>query len=229
MAKPAFQKPGRLHAVYGITRTGKGKWVISRISQKKAALVWDLKGDVSEYPCQWRARTIPALKAALLKSNPGMICYTGSKADFQQFCVLARLFCEKFRGDGALVIDETSDITGNAGAAGAYGELLRKALNLGCDIYSMAQRAAEADKTTLANASFFHFSTPGTPADCKKMSDICGIPLNIISALAPDFEKSRFDCIDCERGHWWQLMQLQFKNNRAVFVQKAPKTHFYKK
>jgi len=211
--------------VCGVTRTGKGKWVIEQLRKKRASLVWDLKADSTEYPCNWRARNIRALAQLLATDkNPGMVCFSGAERDISEFCNIALLFAEIHGINGAIAMDETSDITGSGKALGSYGKLIRTGLSRGADIYGMCQRAAESDKTTIANASLFHFSKLGTPADRKFMADTTGVPLAEIEKLRSDFEKNIFDCIDCEPGHWWQKSQLQFRNGKAVFKTIGTKT-----
>lgn len=213
-----MKKCGTLTSVSGATRTGKGVFVIREISRKKTAIVWDLKCDRSEYPAKYRVFNLADLAKVCAAVNRGIVCYSGRPEDLDGFCKIAKLYAEKCGSDCAIVLDETSDITGTGKATGEYGELLRKGLNLGADIYSMCQRCSESDKTTVANASRFHFSTLGTPADRAFMAKNLGVPLSAIDGIKADFHKKEFDCVDVEKGHYWVKSRLSFRNGSPKFT-----------
>lgn len=229
-------KPGLLTAVYGRSRTGKGQWVCEQIAKKKAVLVWDLKASRDEYNREpgyvARCFTIQQLAAVVVRLKRGMVCYSGSEKDLEKFIEVAWLFAKKFRSDGAVVLDETSDITGTGKASAAYGGFLRRSLYLGHDIYVMCQRAAESDKTGPGNAMRFHFSALGTSRDMVRMAEDTGLPLEVVQGVKAffhesDLRQSWFDCITVQKDMHYEKNRLEFKTGKRKFRNIIKKTSLF--
>jgi hypothetical protein len=219
-------RPGVLTAVYGRSRTGKGQWVCEQLRHKKVALVWDLKANREEYNKEddfaVRVFDIATLARVVARVKSGLVVYSGTEKDLESFIKIAWLFAEKFRDRCAVVLDETSDITGSGKAAGAYGGFLRRSLYLGHDVYVMCQRAAESDKTAPGNAMRFHFSALGTPRDRESMADATGVPLAVIEQVKAFFHPSDnrlswFDCVTVDKDHSYQKARLEFKTGKRKF------------
>lgn len=208
---------GILTAVFGNTGTGKGVWVISQIQKKKISVVWDLKADRREYPCQYRCFNLADFSWLIANIKSGMICYSGNPSDFDGWCHKARLFSEKFQKNAAVVIDETSDVTNPGKARGAHGNLIRTGLNHGADFFVMCQRGAESDTTATGNASRFHFSGLATPDDEKRMAEMSRVPLAEIKSLKVDFENKKFQYIDVVRSQYWSKGELSFSGGKPKF------------
>lgn len=218
---------GILTAVYGKSGTGKGVWVIyHELAKKNISLVWDLKGDKTEYTGattpfksgKFRCYTLSDLKIAVAKISRGVICYSGSggKAEFQEFCQIARDFTRIHGARGAVVIDETSSVTNPGKASDTYGDFIRMGLNMGSDIYVICQRGAESDSTAQANASRIHFSAPGRKIDMQRMHDDTGVPIEAIEAMVEDHDKKTFDYIDVVTGNHWRLGRLSLPEGKGT-------------
>lgn len=221
-------KPGILTAVCGRPRCGKGQAVQREISRKQVSLVWDPKGDREDYKnAVVRCFNIPQLCAVVERVKSGQVIYTGALKDLPLFTKVAWIFARKFGDKCAVVFDEMASTSNPGKATGEYGDFLRQSLYLGHDIYVIAQRAAEADKTAFGNASRFLFVALGTAADKKYIAEQTGLALSDVEKVRAVFAEnprdSTFELVTVVKDLYWYKERLDFKTGKAryrVVIQK---------
>lgn len=175
---------GLIYLVVGATRSGKTYWVLQQLKRYKRVIVWDIKGDPREFIGYYRATDQLDFirQVANRKTGPLRITYTGQISDFDWFCKVAY----KWANDQAcaIVVDELSDVTTISKAPIAWGQIIRKVLCTGSDVYAMAQRPAEIDKTTVGNASVVHVHRMSRARDRKYIAEEMDIDAGEIAALS---------------------------------------------
>jgi len=103
--------------------------------------------------------------------------------NFAAFCRLAWVFV---RADlGTLVVEELADVTSPGKAPTYWGEIIRKGLRFGPDVYALTQRPSESDKTVMGNASVLHVHQMAREEDCRYMARELRVAPELIDGLIP--------------------------------------------
>lgn len=217
-----MNRAGRLVAVIGASRSGKSAYVTHH-TVGEPRLVWDVKGEYSAHTVARDPRTL----AAEIRGRPAQhLAYVPrALSEFPFFCQAAQAWIKQLYAAGnrgAVVIEETADVTTPAKAPEQYGILLRRFLAYGSDIYAVTQRPAESDKTSVGNASEVHVSRMALARDRKAVADNTGLPLAAIEKLRADPDAGTFDYLhaDIGRGRYWSG-RLSFPKGRARFRDNA--------
>ncbi len=181
------QRPdGTLYAVTGASRSGKTSWVVERVRGARRLLVWDSAGEFSDlFNCE-RIETIAELARAVLDKRPrrlALVCPVDAP-HFAAFCGLAMIFVQLHAG-AVVVVEELADVTSPNKAPSKWGELCRRGLRYGPDIYFLTQRPAESDKTSMGNASIVHAHQCGLEIDVEYMARQLRIDAAQVDALLP--------------------------------------------
>jgi len=219
-------RAGKLHAVTGVSRSGKSAWVKHRLGDYSRILIWDVKGEYAGVTFRPGSKRDLATCIKGLAGKPGAVAYTAaSLADFDYFCRAAQAWIKSQYMAGkccALVVEETADVTSPSKAPDAYGILLRRFLAYGVDIFAITQRPAESDKTSIGNASQVHICRMTLDRDRKTVAANTGVPLEKIEALKADQDAGRFDYISADLGRGqYRAGVLTWANNRPKFTPKG--------
>lgn len=195
-------KAGKLTVVIGASRSGKSAFMQEKLKSYKNVLVWDIKGEYGDV--QYQPRLAADLIRCIQQKGDAVIGYVPpGLGSFDFFCRTAQVWIKNcaLRGEScALVIEETSDVTSAGKAPDSYGILLRRFLAYGVDIYSVCQRTAESDKTSIGNASQMHICRLTLPNDRKTAALSSGVPLAVIESLRADQDAGRFDFVSVDLG-----------------------------
>lgn len=151
---------GNLYYICGASRTGKTVYtteIMKKLMQNglNRWLVWDIERDYYELSGFVTITNLADLKKAILHKPTGdlKIAYQPrSLADFGGFCQLGLLWGEL--APIGFVAEELADVTTPAKAPDGWGQLVRRGMKRGIEIFAITQRPAEADKTALGNAKF---------------------------------------------------------------------------
>lgn len=144
---------GDLFYICGSSRNGKTAYTKQLIMEFVRVLVWDIEGEFGRLPGFKIIRKPKELLDTLQKTKgPGKIVYQGSLRDYSFFCKCALAWGDQ--SPCAVVLEETSDVTSPGKAPDGHGQLIRKGLKRGINIFAITQRPAESDKTTIGNATF---------------------------------------------------------------------------
>lgn len=171
--RPQRQKrpDGTLYVVTGASRTGKTTWVAERVARARRLLVWD---GAEEWQLRFHCRRVSSIQELAQWVKPGApplrlaFCAPCTPENFGAFCRLAWIF---IRVDlGTVVVEELADVTSPGKAPVYWGELVRKGLRYGPEIYALTQRPSESDKTAMGNASVLHVHQMAREEDCKYMA-----------------------------------------------------------
>lgn len=175
---------GCLTVVTGATRTGKTAWTSQQVSKAKRLLVWDSVGEFSDKGLVQRI-TRPSDLAQALGSGAQRIGYVApcNAVQFDFFCRAAWLWIK--HAPGAIVVEELADVTGPSKAPPAWGELIRKGLRYGPDIYALTQRPAESDKTCFGNATVLHCHQMVRLQDRRYMASELDCDPELVDQLKP--------------------------------------------
>lgn len=182
---PLVTRPdGRLVVVCGASRSGKTAWTAQQVKRAARLLVWDSVGEWADrYGCE-RVATLSALAAAVRPpARAGRLAFYGSPPQFDTFCRLAWVWLRAARG--ALVVEELADVTHPGKAPLAWGEIVRKGLRYGVDVYALTQRPSESDKSSIGNASVIHSHRMARDQDRRYIAAELGVPVADVEALAP--------------------------------------------
>jgi hypothetical protein len=177
---------GELVVVAGASRSGKTTYVVDQVRAAPRLLVWDAKGEWWRHDC--RTITQPAELRELVARNPPAVervAYARpcTPAEFDFFCRCAWVWIRQARG--ALVVEETADVTNPGKAPTAWGEILRKGLAFGPAIYAVTQRPSESDKTAIGNCSRVHCHRMGRAADARYMAAELRVDVAEVERLKP--------------------------------------------
>lgn len=186
----AKHKDGCLFVVTGATRSGKGAWIKQQVGGASRLLVWDPKPDY----CAGRPADFPLKNMTIIRSPSelfnavqttrpariGFVAPTDPKL-FEWWAKCAYIFARL--APAVLVAEETSDVTNPGKAPKGWGELCRKVLVTGSDLYAVTQRPAESDKTAFGNATIFHVGRMSRAKDRKYMAEEMDIPTADIARL----------------------------------------------
>jgi hypothetical protein len=193
---------GRVILVAGFTGSGKSAWVIQQCHRLSKLLVWDSDQEWTKRGLVEPVYTMDAMTDRIVDNvrRPGRLRlgYAGPIALqlarpnqrsievplFPIFCRLAWVWIRAGAGK-TVVVEELADVTHSGKASGEWGELVRKSRKHGADIYGLAQRPAEIDKTIVSNAAEIHSGFLGFPDDRQYIAKCLNVPLYDVDQLRP--------------------------------------------
>jgi len=173
--------------VTGASRTGKTSWVVDRVRSTRRLLVWDSAGEFADLHRCERITDVRALAEAI---KPGArarrlaFCVPVTAEHFGVFCRLAWVFICSHH-PATVVVEELADVTSPNKAPTWWGELIRKGLRYGPDLYALTQRPAESDKTSIGNASVLHVHQCALEIDVAYMAKQLRVPFDQVDELVP--------------------------------------------
>ncbi|MFK5947697.1 MAG: hypothetical protein QM500_02865 [Methylococcales bacterium] len=175
---------GKLYLIIGSTRSGKTHWTMKQLEKFDRAIVWDIKHDLREFKGFIRCTSMQQLIRLLFehKDKPLRVTYSGNVSDFDMWCKLAYQWANDKKC--AIVSDELSDVTTISKAPPAWGQIIRKVLCTGSDVFAITQRPAEIDKTTVGNASIFHVHRMSRAKDRKYIAEEMDISVDMVNSLS---------------------------------------------
>lgn len=189
---------GLLYFVAGASRSGKSKYTRKLLAKRKKILVWDVK---DEYARPWdkakkrpdrtkilRGWIITRTKADLIKAlnqkidKNFKICHVSDNmSDFDYWARCAYAYGKVTEID--IVAEELADVTNPSKAPQGWGNVCRKLLGFGCNVYAITQRPAESDKTALGNATVIHSCRLTSAHDIKRMAQQLNVNYDQIDKL----------------------------------------------
>jgi len=178
---------GTLFVVTGASRTGKTTWVVERVARARRLLVWDSAGEFADLHRCTRVESVFELAQLVKPGQPARriaFVMTVTAENFAAFCRLAWVYV-KAHADVTVVVEELADVTTPGKAPAYWGELIRKGLRYGPDIYAITQRPSESDKTVMGNASVLHVHQCALEIDAQYMARQLRVPVEHVDALAP--------------------------------------------
>ncbi len=174
---------GTLYVVAGASRTGKTTWVAERVRHARRLLVWDSVGEWADrFGCE-RVTSIHELARGIFRRARIAFDVPASQENFAAFCRLAWIFIRARQG--TLVVEELADVTSPGKAPVYWGEVVRKGLRYGPEIYALTQRPSESDKTVMGNASILHVHQMAREEDVRYMARELRCDVQLVDALAP--------------------------------------------
>lgn len=171
----------------GASRTGKTTWVVDRVRTARRLLVWDSAGEFADLHRCERIETLSALRDAVVpgaRARRLAYCVPVTAENFAAFCRLAWVYIRAHH-PATVVVEELADVTSPNKAPTYWGELCRKGLRYGPEIYALTQRPAESDKTSMGNASVLHVHQCALEIDVDYMRKQLRVPHEQVDALAP--------------------------------------------
>jgi hypothetical protein len=177
---------GSLYVVTGASRTGKTTWVEHRTHDARRVLVWD---SADEWNWRFRCRRVESVFELAQAVKPGApdarlaFCAPVTAENFAAFCRLAWVFIRVRQG--TLIVEELADVTTPGKAPTYWGEIIRKGLRYGPEIYALTQRPSESDKTVFGNASVLHVHQMDRVEDGKYMARELRVEASLMDALKP--------------------------------------------
>lgn len=194
---------GRVILVAGFTGSGKSAWVIQQCHRATRLLVWDSDQEWTKRGLVEPAFTIDALKERLIAdirrpgrlrlgyAGPIKLTLAGKPPSpprvvplFPVFCRLAWTWIRSAPGK-KLVVEELADVTTTSKAPDEWGQIVRKSRKHGADVYGLAQRPAEIDKTIVSNAAEIHSGFLAFPDDRAYIAKCLGVPIDQVERLKP--------------------------------------------
>ena len=180
---PVKRPDGRLVVVCGASRSGKTLWTSQQVRSARRMLVWDSVGEWADrYGCE-RVPTLADLAERVKAGGSGRLAFYGSPPQFDQFCRLAWVWLRMARG--VLVVEELADVTHPGKAPLAWGEIVRKGLRYGVEVFALTQRPSESDKSSIGNATVIHSHRMARDADRRYIAAELGVPVAEVEALQP--------------------------------------------
>jgi len=192
---------GQLVFSAGSSRSGKSLKLMREAAKKPRVLVFDEKDewarpfnkktekyDRTKLKRGWKVAKTKAELMALVKNSgeKWKISYVPEgnlKERFDFWCRMAYAYGKK---KTILVIaEELADVTTPSKAPDAWGNICRKFLGFGCDIFAISQRPAESDKTSLGNATIVRTGRLNIVNDQKAMSKQLGVSVEEVANLKP--------------------------------------------
>lgn len=189
---------GKLYYYCGSSRSGKSKSSRKRLAKAKKILVWDVK---DEYGRPWdkaksrpdrtkvlrgwvitrtKLELITALRSSYKKNFK--ICHVPEQmGEFEFWSQCAYQFGQLVEMD--IVGEELADVTTPSKAPAGWGNVCRKLLGFGCNVYAITQRPAESDKTALGNASIVRCCRLTRFGDMQTMAKQLNVPVNDVQQL----------------------------------------------
>lgn len=178
---------GTLWVVTGATRTGKTTWVAEAVRDARRLLVWD---SADEWNNKHRCRPISSIAELAAAVRPGApdrrlaLCVPVTPENFAYFCRLAWIFVRAAPAS-SVVVEELADVTSPGKAPVYWGELVRKGLRYGPDIFALTQRPSESDKTVMGNASIIHCHQMARADDSRYMARELRVSDALVDNLSP--------------------------------------------
>ena len=178
---------GKLVYSIGASRSGKSSYVLAMVKNAKRLLVWDVEGEYAAklgkklgiVVVEGRAALVGALKVS---TGSVRIAYHPPPGKYQQefdfFCRCA--FNWIVQAPASIVCEELAQATNAGKAGGWWGTLVTRGLKYGPEIYGVVQRAQEADKSTLGNATVINICRPNTDKDAAYIADALGLDIELI-------------------------------------------------
>lgn len=183
----------------GSSRSGKSLKIMREIAKKARVVVWDEKDEYArnfnkktgEYDRTkvkrgWKITRTPKefLTAITTSGNKFKICHVPDDIDqFDYWCRVVYAVGKKIKLD--IVAEELADVTSPGKAPAAWGNICRKILGFGCNVYAVSQRPAESDKTALGNATIVRTGRLNVVRDRKTMAEQLGVDRQEVADLAP--------------------------------------------
>lgn len=179
------QRPdGRLTVVCGASRSGKTAWTAQQVARAGRLFVWDSVGEWADrYDCERVTSLHDLAEYARPPAQPGRVAFYGSPPQFEAWCRLAWVWLRVARG--VLVVEELADVTHPGKAPLAWGEIVRKGLRYGVDVYALTQRPSESDKSSIGNASVIHSHRMARDQDRRYIAAELGVTAEEVEALRP--------------------------------------------
>lgn len=150
---------GIISYITGVTGSGKTTLAKRLIEKRARVLVWDVEEEFCKLPGFVKATNSQELLHVLFKTQQsvkvGYIPPSESRQQFDFFCQCAKRWGE-MASKSAIVVEETSEITGTGKAPSSWGTLCRRGRKRGIDIFSVCQRPQESDKTSLRQAKVIY-------------------------------------------------------------------------
>lgn len=204
---------GLLYFVAGASRSGKSKYTRKLLAKRKKIMVWDVK---DEYARPWDAKNKRPDRTKVLrgwkitrtqkelidamKDSHGKnfkICHVSDNMnDFDFWSRCAYAFGKLTEID--IVAEELADVTNPSKAPPGWGNVCRKLLGFGCNVYAITQRPAESDKTALGNATVVHACRLTSSHDIKRMAQQLNVTYDEVDQLK-----------DCEYIEKWSTGELK--------------------
>lgn len=174
---------GSLYVVTGASRTGKTTWVVKRCASARRLLVWDSVGEWGDrFNCE-RVRSVAELSRVIFRRARIAFDVPCTPENFSAFCRAAWIFIRA--ASGVVVVEELADVTSPGKAPVFWGELIRKGLRYGPEIYALTQRPSESDKTVMGNASVLHVHQMAREEDARYMARELRCGVEVVDKLAP--------------------------------------------
>lgn len=171
---------GRLVFSVGASRSGKTQFVLSQLTQSKRLLVWDVEG---EFASNYGLEVVEG-KQALLRAingrrkNMRIAYHPKNLKEFDFFCRMAFIAGLIYPLD--VVCEELAASTNSGKASGFWGILVSRGLKYGINIYGVAQRGQEIDKSLIGNATIVNICRPNTVQDAEYIAGRFGLELSEI-------------------------------------------------
>jgi hypothetical protein len=177
-------KSGRLIIIGGASQSGKTTYTSQQIKNDKRIIAWDPEDQYSQMQGFIRV-TKPSELIRLTQSSANLriayVCNARLKANFELWAAAAYRWAVKFGGCTAIA-EELADVSTPSKAPEKFGLMIRRGLKRGMNIYCISQRWAEADKTSIGNASeFVCFRMNGD--DIPYMARKTRIPIETLEGL----------------------------------------------
>ncbi len=154
-------------------------------------LVWDSKAEFArDYRCSGSSDPT-VLRSVALSTRPVRFAFTApvTAANFDLFCRLAWVWIRvnaNARHSIALVVEELADVTSPGKAPAAWGEIVRKSMELHPRVYALTQRPAESDKTILGNCFTLHCHAMSRADDRRAMARELDVEQRVVDELRHD-------------------------------------------
>jgi hypothetical protein len=193
---------GRLTVVSGASRCGKTTQVANMAARDRRISAWDPEDQWAQLPGWRKVTTRAELLEAMHARGHLRIAYVAGgdlKQEFDFWCGVV-YYAARYIAPLTIIAEELADVTTPSKAPGNWGIIIRRGLKRGLTIYAISQRWAEADKTTIGNASdYLIFTSRGK--DIAYISRATCVPIGDIEALQA-FQWIRYDPVskELERG-----------------------------
>lgn len=169
------------HQIIGTSGSGKSSWLKQHPEIKSALLtvLWDPDEDHRSIHCRSRAEFVRTLKAALLVGKKARVAYScqyPTEDEFMWWCDIVWSILDGKRPTVGIV-EEVADVTKSGQALGPWGQLLRKGRKYNLQLFVVAQRFQECDKTTKSQCPNKWVGVLENPADRDHASKAIGVPM----------------------------------------------------
>jgi hypothetical protein len=157
--------------------------VVQRCASARRLLVWDSVGEWGDrFKCE-RVRSVAELSRVIFRRARIAFDVPCTPENFAAFCRAAWIFIRA--APGVVVVEELADVTSPGKAPVYWGELIRKGLRYGPEIYALTQRPSESDKTVMGNASVLHVHQMARDDDARYMARELRCSVEQVDALKP--------------------------------------------